>query len=225
MKAEQLIGITIPVIYCLLVMFETKHSARKFTPVKRWRTKGVIFLLMILLVGTVVPFLLPLQWLKQNAILNLSDLGLLGIPAGLLLTTFFSYWFHRAEHRFNWLWRATHRLHHSAVRIDISGAFYTSPIEVVAKVSIATLVNFYVLGLSPLAAASAGVIGAMLSMFQHWNINTPHWLGYLIPRPESHLLHHAKNIKTLNYGDLPLWDMIFGTFENPREIWAGEVGV
>ena len=29
------------------------------------------------------------------------------------------------------------------------------------------------------------------AMFQHANVNTPHWLGYLIQRPESHNIHHA----------------------------------
>ncbi len=53
-------------------------------------------------------------------------------------------------------------------------------------------------------------------MFQHANIRTPRWLGYLIQRPESHALHHGRGIHRYNYSDLPLWDMIFGTFRNPR---------
>src|SRR3546814_7488520 len=60
-------------------------------------------------------------------------------------------------------------------------------------------------------------------MFQHANIKTPHWLGYLIIRPESHTLHHQRGVHRHNYCDLPLWDMIFGTFRNPR-YWEGEAG-
>ena len=47
-------------------------------------------------------------------------------------------------------------------------------------------------------------------------MRTPHWLGYLIQRPESHCVHHQRGRHRNNYSDLPLWDMLFGTFENPR---------
>lgn len=60
-------------------------------------------------------------------------------------------------------------------------------------------------------------------MFQHANIRTPRWLGYLIQRPESHAVHHGRGIHRYNYADLPLWDIIFGTFRNP-ETATGEVG-
>src|SRR3546814_12602375 len=78
-------------------------------------------------------------------------------------------------------------------------------------------------GLSAEAAIVVSVVVTFLSMFQHANIKTPHWLGYLIIRPESHTLHHQRGVHRHNYCDLPLWDMIFGTFRNPRH-WDGEAG-
>jgi sterol desaturase/sphingolipid hydroxylase (fatty acid hydroxylase superfamily) len=54
-----------------------------------------------------------------------------------------------------------------------------------------------------------------LSIFQHSNIRTPQWLGYIVQRPESHTHHHARGIHRNNYSDLPLFDIIFGTFRNP----------
>ena len=76
---------------------------------------------------------------------------------------------------------------------------------------------FPLLGLS----VEAGVIGAFFltfnAMFQHMSIKTPQWLGYIIQRPESHSVHHAKGIHRYNYSDLPLWDIVFGTFRNPKE--------
>lgn len=59
--------------------------------------------------------------------------------------------------------------------------------------------------------------------FQHANVRTPRWLGYLVQRPESHAVHHERGIHRYNYSDLPLWDIVFGTFRNPAR-WAGEVG-
>ena len=60
------------------------------------------------------------------------------------------------------------------------------------------------------------LLTTFFSIFQHANINTPVWLGYIIQRPESHTIHHAKGIHAYNYSDLPVFDMLFGTFRNPK---------
>jgi sterol desaturase/sphingolipid hydroxylase (fatty acid hydroxylase superfamily) len=57
-----------------------------------------------------------------------------------------------------------------------------------------------------------------LATFQHTNIRTPQWLGRLVQRPESHSVHHGRGIHHYNYSDLPLFDLIFGTFRNPKEL-------
>ena len=36
-------------------------------------------------------------------------------------------------------------------------------------------------------------------------------------------LHHERDMHGRNYGDLPLWDMLFGSFANPAG-FAGAVG-
>ena len=42
-------------------------------------------------------------------------------------------------------------------------------------------------------------------------------------RPESHSVHHQRDVHAYNYGDIPLFDILFGTFRNPQE-FTGEVG-
>lgn len=61
------------------------------------------------------------------------------------------------------------------------------------------------------------------SFFQHANIRTPRWFGFLIQRPESHSVHHERELHAYNYSDLPLFDIRFGTFRNPDR-WQGETG-
>jgi len=78
-----------------------------------------------------------------------------------------------------------------------------------------TFTTVVVLGLDPLAAAIVGYLFVFYSFFQHWNVNTPQWLGYVIQRPESHCIHHRLGLHYYNFADLPLWDMLFGTFRNP----------
>ena len=216
MKMENLVGLSIPILYLLFLGIESRRPGRQFEYVSQWRRIGALFFVTVLAVGSAAPLLLPLTWFRQHALIDLSQLGLLALPFGLLLSTFTTYWLHRAEHRYDWMWRAFHQLHHSALRVDTSGALFTHPLGVLVKVSMTSTVNMYVLGLSPLAAYSVGLITTILSLFQHWNVRTPHWLGYIVPRPESHVLHHERDVHARNYGDLPIWDMLFGTYVNPR---------
>jgi hypothetical protein len=78
-------------------------------------------------------------------------------------------------------------------------------------------------GVVPEAAVIAGTISTGLAIFQHANLKTPAWLGYLVARPESHARHHERGVHARNYSDLPLWDILFGTFDNP-ETWQGLAG-
>lgn len=50
----------------------------------------------------------------------------------------------------------------------------------------------------------------------HANLRTPQWLGYFVARPEMHAAHHERGVHRSNYCDLPLIDMIFGTYNNPK---------
>jgi sterol desaturase/sphingolipid hydroxylase (fatty acid hydroxylase superfamily) len=115
-------------------------------------------------------------------------------------------------------------MHHSAESLDAFGAYYLHPFDAAMFTTWSSLVFFPLLGVS----AEAGILSALFltfnAMFQHANIRTPHWLGYLIQRPESHSLHHARGAHRNNYSDLPLWDMLFGTFRNPRSVANVECG-
>lgn len=224
MKPETLLGLAVPLLFVAMLLLEARAPARTYAVVPRWRWIGGAFFVLTLAVGSLTPLLLPLQALRDHRLLDLGAAGLWGWPIGLLATTFVGYWLHRAEHRFEWLWRATHQLHHSPVRVDMAGAFFAHPMEVVVKVVLSTLVASVVLGLAPLAAAAVNLSVAAISLFQHWNIHTPRWLGYLVQRPESHGIHHARGDRGRNYSELPLWDLLFGTFHNPR-FFDGAVGL
>ncbi len=67
------------------------------------------------------------------------------------------------------------------------------------------------------------MVAAFCGFFQHWNVRTPRWLGYLVQRPESHCVHHQYGVHAWNYSDLPVRDMLFGTFRNPAT-WEGRAG-
>jgi len=114
------------------------------------------------------------------------------------------------------LWLAAHQIHHSLEKLDAFGAYYLHPVDVFFFTTWSSLVFFPVLGLALEAGAIAALWLAFCAMFQHANIRTPRWLGYIIQRSESHLVHHARDRHEHNYLNLPVWDIAVGTFNNPR---------
>src|SRR5690606_11728556 len=104
----------------------------------------------------------------------------------------------------------------SVERMDSFGAFYFSPMDMIGFTFLSSLCLVAVAGFTPEAATYIILGTTFLAIFQHSNIKTPVWLGYIVQRPESHTLHHAKGIHAYNYADLAIYDIIFGTFKNPK---------
>ena len=80
-----------------------------------------------------------------------------------------------------------------------------------------TSLSLTVVGLSAQAVTYFLYATTFLAVFQHTNIRTPQWLGYVVQRTESHSVHHARGVHQYNYSDLPLFDIVFGTFRNPKD--------
>ncbi len=197
------------------LVLELFWRARRYDVGPLWRVRALAVTAAVygvsLVVGRAWGALLP-QWsLVDGAALGTWG----GALAGILLYELMHYWYHRAAHEWDWLWRAGHQMHHSAESIDAFGAYYLHPLDAALFTTWSVIAFFPVLGLAPESAAIAGAFLAFNAAFQHANIRTPHWLGYLIQRPESHAVHHGRGIHRWNYSDLPLWDMVFGTFRNP----------
>jgi sterol desaturase/sphingolipid hydroxylase (fatty acid hydroxylase superfamily) len=155
-------------------------------------------------------------WLPQLQLFNSVNLSFwLQVLMGYLLITFVYYWWHRLRHEVPLLWRWLHQLHHSPARIEIITSFYKHPLELLTNGILSSIILYCVLGLSPNAVVTVILITGLAELFYHWNIKTPYTLGFFFQRPESHCLHHKKGSHRFNYSDLPLWDMMFGTFHNP----------
>ena len=45
-------------------------------------------------------------------------------------------------------------------------------------------------------------------------------LKYFIQTPELHSLHHELDVHAGNFGDLPIWDRLFGTYRDADEFAA-----
>lgn len=215
----------IPVVFLIFWLLQNYFPSRTFIEVPRWTQIKIGFLAMWATIGTMIPLLLPADWLHEHRLLDGQQLGILGgVLVGWPAWTFVQYWFHRSTHRFNWMWRMMHQLHHSAKRIETFVGAYFHPLELASIVLLNNVMNIFVFGLDPRAAAILGFMGAASVLFIHTNIRTPEWIGYLVYRPEAHLLHHQRGVHTGNFCDLPIWDLVFGTFRKPEGVYQGELG-
>lgn len=197
--------------------------ARAFPDVPSWKLKGAAFTLLYFAVATFA----PLMWdglLGQYQLVDGSALPFWAqVVAGFLVLQFLVYAWHRTMHNVQPLWRWFHQMHHSAERVDIWGAFYFHPLDMIGWALVGSMALVLGIGLTAEAAIVVAVLATFCSMFQHANIRTPRWLGYFVTRPESHSVHHQRDVHAYNYGDIPLFDILFGTFRNPKE-FTGEVG-
>jgi len=163
-------------------------------------------------------------WMLAHRPFTADALGVLGgALVGYLAITFVYYGWHRARHASPWLWRVFHQLHHSPQRLEVVTSFYKHPLEIAVNGVLSSAVLYLGVGLSPAAAALAIGLTGVAELVYHWNVRTPYWLGFFFQRPESHCVHHERGRHTSNFSDLPLWDMLFGTFENPR-VFEGACG-
>jgi sterol desaturase/sphingolipid hydroxylase (fatty acid hydroxylase superfamily) len=190
--------------------------ARHYAAPARWKLRALVVTAVSVGISTAVGIawgtVLPGASLVDGA--ALGPVG--GAVAGILVYEFAHYWYHRAAHSWNWLWRLGHQMHHSAESLDAFGAYYLHPIDAALFTTWAVLVFYPLLGLTPAAGAIAAAFLAFNAAFQHANIRTPRWLGAIVQRPESHAIHHGRGVHAWNYADLPLWDMLFGTYRNPK---------
>jgi sterol desaturase/sphingolipid hydroxylase (fatty acid hydroxylase superfamily) len=198
-----------------MLLLERRFPAKPLPPVRRWLLKGGLFFIFTGVVNSVLPALFA-ALLGERTLFHLSWLGpVSGALLGFVVVDFIAYWLHRAMHNIPWLWRWTHQMHHSAERMDLAGMTYTHPFDTIGTFTLTGLATA-LLGLSPLAAGLVGMLGFASAVVQHMNIRTPRWLGFFVIRPEAHGVHHQRGVHAYNYGNLPLWDVVFGTYRNPE---------
>jgi sterol desaturase/sphingolipid hydroxylase (fatty acid hydroxylase superfamily) len=159
------------------------------------------------------------RWLSSWSVLHLRQ-QLSPVAGGCFayfIATFVFYWWHRWRHRIDFLWLTFHQIHHSPQRIEVITSFYKHPFEMIVNSVIGSLLVYTFLGLDLKAGAIYTFCTAAGEFFYHTNVKTPHWVGYFFQRPEMHRIHHEYARHQNNYGDIVWWDMLFGTYENPRE--------
>lgn len=217
------ISLTVFAIYGGLMIWESLFPARALPAIPGWKWKGLLAFAGYFLLSSYLPFL----WAEQLAAWQVFDITSLGVAGGtligLLVFELGVYAWHRTMHASDLLWRTFHQMHHSAERLDTFSAFWFSPLDIFGWTAVNSLCLTLVVGVDPQAAVYVLYITTFLGVFQHSNIRTPQWLGYIVQRPESHSRHHERGVHSGNYSDLPVFDILFGTFKNTKD-FASETG-
>lgn len=137
------------------------------------------------------------------------------------------YWFHRASHSVRWLW-ATHAVHHSATRFNLSAAIRLGWTGQLSGAFVFFLPLAWI-GFHPLAIAGMIGLGLLYQFFLHTAIEVrlgP--LEWVLNTPAHHRVHHASNEACLdrNFGSvLIVFDRLFGTFGRAPEGETLEYGL
>ncbi|SNT35798.1 Sterol desaturase/sphingolipid hydroxylase, fatty acid hydroxylase superfamily [Noviherbaspirillum humi] len=193
----------------------------KLPAVRTWPIR--VFAINLAQLGVMlVAGLLWERWHPEYAVFSLS--GRIPDWAGGLIAyfigTFVFYWWHRARHESDFLWKHLHQIHHSPQRLEVITAFYKHPIEMAVNALIGGVLVYMLLGLSAAGGGFFALYSALGTFFYHASVRTPHWVGYVFQRPEMHRTHHQYERHRNNYGDIAWWDMLFGTYENPNDFTA-----
>ncbi len=136
-----------------------------------------------------------------------------------VIAEFMCYWSHRTAHEIPVLWRF-HAVHHSVTRLWFvnTGRFHF--MDSLYRV---------LMGMIPLALLGApmevlqwmSAVTAFIGMLTHCNVEMRFgWLSYVFNTPGLHRWHHSRDLSegNTNYGEnIVLWDMIFGTYINPKD--------
>ena len=162
------------------------------------------------------------RWLSSASLFHLSQhvSPVAGGCVAYFIATFVFYWWHRWRHTVGFLWLGFHQIHHSPQRIEVLTSFYKHPLEMTVNSIIGSLLVYTLLGLSLEAGAIYTAFTALGEFFYHTSVRTPRWVGFVFQRPEMHRIHHQQGRHRNNYGDIVWWDMLFGTYENPKEFTA-----
>lgn len=215
---------TIIAVFAFCLVLERVVPGWSLPQVRTWPLRVLLIngvqLSVILLAGATWE-----RWLSSASVFHLSAhvSPAVGGLIAYFVATFVFYWWHRWRHEYSFLWRGFHQIHHSPQRLEVITSFYKHPGEMIVNSIIGSLLVYTFLGLSLEAGAIYTLCTALGEFFYHTNVRTPRWVGFFFQRPEMHRIHHQYNRHKNNYGDITWWDMLFGTYENPKE-WVHTCG-
>jgi sterol desaturase/sphingolipid hydroxylase (fatty acid hydroxylase superfamily) len=140
----------------------------------------------------------------------------------LVVLDFCDYWFHRAQHHFNWWW-GLHSLHHSQQDMNLWSDNRNHLLDDLLRDIMLAIVALAI-GVPPGQFVLLVSVSRVLQSLQHANVRL-HFGRFgerFLVSPRFHRTHHAIGLGHESLGDgslggcnfgvlLPVWDQLFGT--------------
>jgi sterol desaturase/sphingolipid hydroxylase (fatty acid hydroxylase superfamily) len=140
----------------------------------------------------------------------------------LVVIDFVDYWFHRAQHHFNWWW-GLHSLHHSQENMNLWSDDRNHVLDDLLRDTVMGVVAIAI-GVPPGQYVLLVSLSRILQSLQHANVRI-HFgaIGErVLVSPRFHRMHHAIGVGHESEGQgtlggcnfgvlLPVWDIIFGS--------------
>ncbi|WP_164707950.1 sterol desaturase family protein [Paraburkholderia phosphatilytica] len=209
------------------VMLTTAIAVERFVPHARpvaqrhqWFNLRYTFA-MLVLVAAARPLLISVPLILTHALgagWIAFGRGAIGWVAAfvtvLVFTDLLEYLFHRAQHRFSFLWKM-HELHHSAEHYDVTLTYRHYWLEPMLKAMFMYPFVGILFKVPPSVSTTVGIVFLVNHHVAHLNLRyAPRRITLLFSYPQYHRLHHSRHERDYNrnFCDLlPLWDVLFGT--------------
>jgi len=146
----------------------------------------------------------------------------------LMIASLMDYVVHRSFHTFDRMWYF-HAVHHDTPQMHIMKSARVHFGEEAINSAIKPL-PLILLGAPTDIIVFLGMWTVFDGNIAHANIHQrfPAWFHYVLGTVQLHNLHHARDRKyqDSNYsGSIPLWDILFGTYNHPDKSALGEMGL
>lgn len=146
----------------------------------------------------------------------------------LVIFDFAYYWFHRLQHTWPLLW-SQHKLHHSDTALNVTTAFRHHWLEEPIRVFFMVLPMAILFDLTPAFTAGLAFVLSFWGFYIHTNVNI-HFgvVNRMLCTPQLHRLHHSvrPEHRDCNFAAIfPLFDVVFGTYVNPKKGDAPATGL
>ena len=226
------------ILFSALIFIPLEKSFPKYKTQKilrdEWQTDLAYFAVNYLLVSIILLVSINIApiffgWAVSDTFQNIISSW--PIPLQFIVVIFVAdlaqYSVHRIYHHVPFLWKM-HAVHHSAKALDWLASSRINFFEILITRS-AIFLPLYLLGFSQEALAGYVALFHFQAVFIHANIGLNFGiLNYILTTPQYHHWHHSdrEEAKDINYAiNLPVIDMLFGTFYLPRDEWPDTYGI
>lgn len=149
-------------------------------------------------------------------------------PAVVVVGDLLEYWYHRLSHTVPWLW-SVHAIHHTPIRLHaLKGPRH----HVVYFLGRGLLVwaPLLMIGVPPRLVVWQFAAIVLFGSLAHANVafRIPPVLHRLFVTPDVHRIHHSIDADqgNSNYATVfPIWDLLFGSYTDPRVVGARHAGI